>query len=267
MNSALLGAYGVGVFAWGWVVDRYGTKIGYAWSIATWSVAAAAPALVASVGGFLGARMFLGVSEGGNFPAAIKAVALWFPRSERAFATAIFNSGTNVGAIVAPAIVPVIALAFGWRSVFVLAGVAGFLWLFLWLPFYDVPEKQPRVSRAEFDYIRRDKDVGTIVGLGGLAGSTGGSRVRSVGRTQTDLHHGLAQGTDGIRSGQSSGVRLPSRDLPDLCRDGIRRPGGGERRHQFVVAQFRAVEERADVAVHGTALGLETRMKRVESRG
>jgi len=133
VNSALLGAYGVGVFAWGWVVDRYGTKIGYAWSIATWSVAAAAPALVASVGGFLGARMFLGVSEGGNFQAAIKAVALWFPRSERAFATAIFNSGTNVGAIVAPAIVPVIALAFGWRSVFVLAGVAGFLWLFLWL--------------------------------------------------------------------------------------------------------------------------------------
>jgi MFS transporter, ACS family, hexuronate transporter len=165
VNSAFLGAYGVGVFAWGWVIDRYGTKLGYAWSIATWSVAAIAHALVGSVGGFLGARMFLGVSEGGNFPAAIKAVALWFPRNERAFATAIFNSGTNVGAIVAPAIVPVIALAFGWRTAFVLAGVAGLLWLLLWLPFYDVPEKQPRVSTAEFDYIRRDKDEGEAGGV------------------------------------------------------------------------------------------------------
>ena len=165
VNSAFLGAYGVGVFVWGWVIDRYGTKIGYAWSIATWSVAAMAHAFVASVGGFLTARMFLGVTEGGNFPAAIKAVALWFPRNERAFATAIFNSGANVGAIVAPAIVPAIALAFGWRSAFVLAGVAGVLWLFLWLPFYDVPEKQPRVSRAEFDFIRRDKDEGPAGGV------------------------------------------------------------------------------------------------------
>jgi ACS family hexuronate transporter-like MFS transporter len=120
---------------------------------------------VASVGGFLGARIFLGVTEGGNFPAAIKAVALWFPRTERAFATALFNSGTNVGAIVAPMIVPAIALSLGWRAAFVLAGVAGFLWLFLWLPFYDVPEKQPRVSRAEFDYIRRDTDEGAAGGV------------------------------------------------------------------------------------------------------
>jgi len=165
VNSAFLGAYGVGVFAWGWFIDRYGTKIGYAWSIATWSVAAMAHALVASVGGFLGARIFLGLTEGGNFPAAIKAVALWFPRTERAFATALFNSGTNVGAIVAPMIVPAIALTLGWRAAFVLAGVAGFLWLFLWLPLYDVPEKQPRVSKAEFDYIRRDTDEGAAGGV------------------------------------------------------------------------------------------------------
>jgi ACS family hexuronate transporter-like MFS transporter len=165
VNSAFLGAYGVGVLAWGRLIDRYGTKIGYAWSIATWSVAAMAHALVASVGGFFGARIFLGVSEGGNFPAAIKAVALWFPRTERAFATALFNSGTNVGAIVAPMIVPAIALSLGWRSAFVFAGVAGFLWLFLWLPFYDVPEMQPRVSRAELDYIRRDTDEGAAGGV------------------------------------------------------------------------------------------------------
>ena len=105
VNSAFQGAYAVGLFAFGWFIDRYGTKLGYAVSIAAWSVAAVSHALVGSVAGFFGARVFLGVSEGGNFPAAIKGVALWFPRNERAFATAIFNSGTNVGAIVAPALV------------------------------------------------------------------------------------------------------------------------------------------------------------------
>ena len=94
-----------------------------------------------SVNGFFAARVALGVSEGGNFPSAIKAVALWFPKRERAFATAIFNAGTNVGAIIAPAMIPAIALTFGWRWAFILAGIAGFLWLFFWFPIYDVPEK------------------------------------------------------------------------------------------------------------------------------
>ncbi len=160
VNSAFQGAYAVGLFAFGWFIDRYGTKIGYAVSIGMWSVAAMAHALVASVGGFFAARVFLGVSEGGNFPAAIKAVALWFPKRERAFATAIFNSGTNVGAIIAPALVPVIAVTLGWRSAFVFAGLAGFLWLFLWIPFYDVPEKQKRTTRAELEFINSDKAEG-----------------------------------------------------------------------------------------------------------
>jgi ACS family hexuronate transporter-like MFS transporter len=157
VNSAFQGAYAVGLFAFGWFIDRYGTKIGYAVSLALWSLAAMGHALVASVGGFFAARIFLGASEGGNFPAAIKAVALWFPRRERAFATAIFNSGTNVGAIIAPALVPAIAIAFGWRAAFLFAGAAGFLWLFLWIPFYDVPEKQTRVSTAELEFINSDK--------------------------------------------------------------------------------------------------------------
>jgi len=106
--------------------------------------------------GFITARICLGLSEGGNFPSAIKAVALWFPKRERALATSIFNSGTNVGALIAPAVVPWVAFNWGWRSAFVLAGVAGFLWLFLWIPFYNVPEKIKRLTAAELAHIRSD---------------------------------------------------------------------------------------------------------------
>jgi MFS transporter, ACS family, hexuronate transporter len=158
VNSAFQGAYAVGMFAFGWFIDRFGTKIGYAVSITMWSAAAIGHSLVGSVSGFFVARASLGVSEGGNFPAAIKAVALWFPKRERALATAIFNSGTNVGAIIAPALVPPIAIAFGWRAAFVAAGLAGFLWLFLWFPYYDVPERSKRVGKAERDFIDSDRD-------------------------------------------------------------------------------------------------------------
>ncbi len=158
VNGAFQLAYAGGLLVFGWFVDRFGTKIGYAVSITAWSVAALTHALVASVGGFFGARVFLGVSEGGNFPSAIKAVALWFPKRERAMATAIFNSGTNVGAIIAPMLVPAIALTLGWRWAFIFAGIAGFLWLFLWFPMYDVPEKRKNLSKAEFDLIHSDRD-------------------------------------------------------------------------------------------------------------
>ncbi len=156
VNSAFQAAYGIGLLIFGWFIDRYGTKIGYAVSIAWWSLAALAHALVGSVGGFIGARVLLGLGEGGNFPSAIKAVALWFPKKERALATSIFNSGTNVGAIIAPALVPWIAYTWGWRAAFIAAGIAGFFWLFLWIPFYDVPEKIKRLSRSEYDFIMSD---------------------------------------------------------------------------------------------------------------
>lgn len=158
VNSAFQGAYAVGLLAFGWFVDRYGTKIGYAVSIVLWSLAAIGHAAVGSVQGFFLARIGLGVSEGGNFPSAIKAVALWFPKRERAFATAIFNSGTNVGAIVAPAVIPVIAYTLGWRWAFIFAGIAGFLWLLLWIPFYEVPEKERRLSAPELAHIQSDRD-------------------------------------------------------------------------------------------------------------
>ena len=156
VNSLFSGAYAIGLLLFGKFIDRFGVKLGYATSIVAWSLAAAGHALVGSVGGFKIARVALGLGEGGNFPSSIKAVALWFPKRERAFATALFNSGSNVGAIVAPAIVPVIAGAWGWRAAFVLMGVVGLLWLLVWLPFYDSPEKIARVTRDELLHIRSD---------------------------------------------------------------------------------------------------------------
>ena len=154
VNAAFQAAYAVGLLLFGAFIDRVGTKIGYAVSIAAWSVGAMSHALVGSVGGFIAARVGLGLGEGGNFPSAIKAVAIWFPPKERAYATALFNSGANVGAIIAPAIVPWLAFTFGWRSAFVAAGLAGFLWLAFWIPFYEVPERAKRLGARELAYIR-----------------------------------------------------------------------------------------------------------------
>jgi ACS family hexuronate transporter-like MFS transporter len=158
VNSAFQLAYGVGLLGFGWFVDRFGTKIGYTVSIIAWSISAAAHGLVGSFGGFITARSALGLGEAGNFPSAIKAVALWFPKRERAFATSIFNAGTNAGALIAPAVIPWMAYRFGWQSCFVAAGIAGLLWLFLWIPFYDVPDNCKRVGSAELVLIRSDRE-------------------------------------------------------------------------------------------------------------
>ena len=156
VNSAFQGAYGVSLLGFGWLVDRIGTRPGYAISIVAWSLAAMAHAAVGSVSGFLSARIALGLGEGGNFPTAIKAVAQWFPKGERALATSLFNSGTNVGAVLAPAIVPAIALNWGWQSAFVLAGIAGFVWLAFWWWLYSEPRESSRVSPAELALIEAD---------------------------------------------------------------------------------------------------------------
>ena len=160
VNAAFQFAYAIGLLGFGALIDKIGTKIGYTISIAAWSMAAIGHAAVGSVTGFATARVALGLGEGGNFPSAIKAVALWFPRKERAFATALFNSGANVGAIVAPAVVPWLAFTWGWRSAFVAAGIAGLLWLVFWIPFYDTPERVSRLAPAELDHIRSDRDEG-----------------------------------------------------------------------------------------------------------
>lgn len=158
VNAVFQGTYGFGLLFFGWFVDRYGSKVGYAVSIVAWSLAAMGHSVVSTVTGFMVARAALGVSEGGNFPSAIKATAQWFPKRERAYATSIFNAGTNVGAILAPAIVPWIAYSYGWEMAFVFAGIAGLLWLFLWIPLYDRPEKSKRLGAAEREYIESDRE-------------------------------------------------------------------------------------------------------------
>ena len=158
VNAAFQGAYAIGLVLFGAFVDRFGTKIGYAVSLSAWSLAALGHALVGSVSGFFTARIALGLGEGGNFPSAIKAVAQWFPKKERAFATALFNSGANVGAILAPAVVPWIAFTWGWRSAFVAAGAAGLLWLVLWMPFYGLPENIRTLNPSELAHIRSDNE-------------------------------------------------------------------------------------------------------------
>ena len=160
INSAFQAAYAVGLLLFGAFVDRFGARIGYAVSIAAWSLAALAHAAVSSVFGFGIARVALGLGEGGAFPSSIKAVALWFPKRERALATALFNSGANVGAIIAPAFVPAMAFAWGWQAPFVVMGAVGLLWLLLWIPFYDEPQKTGRVSSAELEHIRSETDAG-----------------------------------------------------------------------------------------------------------
>ncbi len=149
-------AYAIGLIGIGRFIDKIGTKLGYALSLTVWSIAAIAHALAKSTFGFGVARAILGLSEAGNFPAAIKTVAEWFPKKERALATGIFNSGSNVGAIIAPLVVPWIAINWGWQEAFIITGAIGFLWLILWFIYYEIPAKQKRLSKAEFDYIHSD---------------------------------------------------------------------------------------------------------------
>lgn len=150
--------YGVGMAIAGRLIDKFGTKIGYGVSVILWSIAAMGHALAKGVLGFGFWRGFLGVSEAGNFPSAIKAIAEWFPKKERALATGIFNSGTNVGAIVAPLAIPAMIVAWGWQSAFIITGGLGFIWIIFWFLFYEVPEKHKKVSAAELAYINSDVD-------------------------------------------------------------------------------------------------------------
>jgi len=168
-------AYAVGLLLAGRVMDRVGTRAGYVLAILLWSVAAMAHAqapligrpvapllgfigltYATSVAGFMAVRFLLGLGEGGNFPAAIKAVAEWFPKRERALATGIFNSGTNIGALITPLIVPVITVRYGWQGAFIATGAIGFLWLAFWLPMYRAPAVHKRVGAAELAYITSD---------------------------------------------------------------------------------------------------------------
>jgi ACS family hexuronate transporter-like MFS transporter len=169
--------YAISMLFAGRVVDKLGTKKGYIWAIVIWSIGAIVHALAIPIGegiavimgfvgvasisvsiaGFMFSRALLGFGEAGNFPAAIKATAEYFPKKERSFATGIFNSGTNVGAVLAPLTVPFIAKQWGWEAAFLLIGAVGFLWLIFWYKFYDKPEEQKRMSAEELDYINNEE--------------------------------------------------------------------------------------------------------------
>lgn len=149
-------AYAIGLLGAGRVMDWFGTRKGFSFSVLFWSIAAMAHAAVHSVLGFAGARFALGIGEAGNFPASIKTVAEWFPRKERALATGIFNAGTNVGILFAAAIVPPITANYGWRWAFIVTGLIGFVWLACWLWLYRRPEEHPQLSKSELAYIQSD---------------------------------------------------------------------------------------------------------------
>jgi ACS family hexuronate transporter-like MFS transporter len=149
-------AYAIGLLIAGRVMDWLGTRKGFSLSVIFWSIAAMGHALASTVMGFSFWRFALGLGEAGNFPASIKTVAEWFPKKERALATGIFNAGTNVGILVAAAIVPPITLAFGWEWTFVVTGLVGFLWLVVWLALYRRPEEHARLSSEERAHIQSD---------------------------------------------------------------------------------------------------------------
>lgn len=154
---AFSAAYAIGLLGFGKLVDKIGTKTGYTLSVVIWSIAAMAHALAKSTLGFGVARTLLGLGEAGNFPAAIKTVAEWFPKKDRAFATGLFNSGTAFAPIIGPYVIAWIFTSYGWQEAFLWTGALGFIWIALWWFFYEVPAKQKRLSPAEFNYIHSDK--------------------------------------------------------------------------------------------------------------
>jgi ACS family hexuronate transporter-like MFS transporter len=149
-------AYGFGLLLTGRIFDWIGTRLAYSWSVIVWSLACMGHAVVSTVSGFSLARLALGLGEAGNFPGAVKTVAEWFPKKERAFATGVFNAGTNVGVVIAPIIVPWITVTWGWRWAFIATGAVGFVWLAAWLRLYRDVNAHPHVSAAETAHIRSD---------------------------------------------------------------------------------------------------------------
>jgi ACS family hexuronate transporter-like MFS transporter len=149
-------AYAAGLLGMGRLMDWLGARRGFSLAVVFWSLAAMAHALARSVTGFAAARFALGLGEAGNFPACIKVVAEWFPKKERALVTGIFNSGSNIGAVVGPLLVPWLTVEFGWRWAFVATGALGFAWLVFWVACYRPPDRHARVTAAELSYIRSD---------------------------------------------------------------------------------------------------------------
>jgi ACS family hexuronate transporter-like MFS transporter len=150
-------AYGIGMLVCGRMLDWLGSKIGYSIAIIVWSIGAVMHAFSHSVAGFCASRSVLGLGEAGNFPAAVKVIAEWFPKRDRAFATGLFNSGSTVGAIIAPIIVTAITLQWGWRCAFIVTGMLGFIWVVIWWLMYKTPKLNPKVNAEELSYIHSEE--------------------------------------------------------------------------------------------------------------
>lgn len=171
INIAFLLSYGLGMTLIGRFVDRVGVKVGLTITFIAWNLASAGHALVWSVPSFILMRVLLGLGEAGNFPAAIRTVAEWFPKRERALATGWFNCGSNIGAVITPLLVPLVADRYGWRTCFLVLSSVGLLWIFFWLRAYGQPETHPRVSPEELAHIKSDpsdavEHVGVLTLLG-----------------------------------------------------------------------------------------------------
>lgn len=160
INSVFQLFYALGLLFAGWIIDKVGTKLGYIVSITVWSTASLLNAAAGSTLGFLAARGLLGIGESGNFPTAIRTVAEWFPKKERAFATGVFNSGANIGAVAAPVLIPLILGLYGWHTAFLITGGLGFIWLFFWVMFYEIPSKKKNISAREYAHIHSDNEQG-----------------------------------------------------------------------------------------------------------
>jgi MFS transporter, ACS family, hexuronate transporter len=154
---AFQAAYAIGLISMGTLLDKIGTRIGFIISVVVMSLTGMFHAFSASVAGFAAARFGLGIGASANFPAAIKTIAEWFPKKERAFATGLFNAGSNVGAILTPLMIPFIAVRWGWQWAFIAAGALGFLWLLFWIVTYRKPEANKKVSVEELEYILQDE--------------------------------------------------------------------------------------------------------------
>jgi ACS family hexuronate transporter-like MFS transporter len=154
-------AYARGYAGMGWLTDKIGVRLGLAAAAVLWCLASTAHGMVASVSGFIVARIVLGLGEGGNFPTCIKTIATWFPVRDRAFATGIFNSGSNIGAMLAPLIGALVVSLAGWQAAFYVTGLIGLLWVVFWLVSYRDPAHHPKVSPSELAYINRDPEVAT----------------------------------------------------------------------------------------------------------
>jgi ACS family hexuronate transporter-like MFS transporter len=157
--TAFQTAYAIGMVSVGGILDKIGVKLGFSIAIIAWSLAGMGHALARGVLGFAIARFSLGLGEAANFPACVKTISEWFPKKERALATGIFNSGSNIGAILAPIIVPYLAVNYGWESAFIVTGLLGFVWLFFWIAFYQKPAHHPRLSKKELAYIHADGEL------------------------------------------------------------------------------------------------------------